>query len=97
MATYKERQTQAKVIYEQGLEKVRSTPNPEGQKFPAGSRVRIEDDLGRSMSHFPSGTDATVEYTHAHAYGGSDVKLYSLLIDGRGSCAWYHEHQLKAI
>ena len=79
------------------LRKVKETPDPDGQKFPRGSRVRIADDLGVSMSHFKSGVDATVEYVHAHAYGGSDVKSYSLNIDDCGSVAWYYESQLSAI
>ena len=79
------------------MERMKSKPEPEGQKFPVGTRVRIADDLGKSMAHFPSGMNATVEYTYAHAYGGDDVKSYSLIIDGRGSSAWYCEHQLTEI
>ena len=94
---YKERESQAKSYYEQGMKKVASFPEPEGQKFPNGSRVRISDDLGPSMSHFKSGANATVCYTYAHAYGGADVKSYTLDIDDYGSSAWYHEHQLTAI
>lgn len=92
---YETRKAQVNAIYQQGLQRVKDTPEPEGQKFPCGSRVRIADDLGSSMSHFESGVEATVEYVYAHAYGGSNVKLYSLNIDGRGSVAWYHEHQLE--
>jgi hypothetical protein len=97
MLDYQTRLAHANCDYRAGLKKVATTPEPDGQKFPCGSRVRIVDDLGSAMSHFHSGVEATVEYVYAHAYGGSDVKSYSLNIDGRGSCAWYHEHQLTAI
>jgi hypothetical protein len=82
--------------YQEGLDRVATTPQPKEQKFPIGARVRIADDLGQYMSHFIKGCDATVEYTHAHAYGGS-AKSYSLNIDGVGSTAWYEEHQLTLI
>jgi hypothetical protein len=76
---------------------VASTPEPGGQKFPNGSRVRIADDLGDAMGHFQSGVNATIGYTYAHAYGGTDVKSYCLYIDDGGEAAWYYEHQLTAI
>ena len=79
------------------LKRMESKPEPEGQKFPIGTRVRIADDLGPTMSHFPSGVNATVQYVYAHAYGGSDVRSYCLNIDGRGSSAWYYERQLTEI
>ena len=91
------RQAQAQSMYDQGLENVKTTSDTKGQKFPSGSRVHIAEDLGSSMSHFTSGVNATVEYTYAHAYGGDDVKSYSLNIDGQGSSSWYEEHQLTAI
>ena len=97
MLDYETREAQAIAIYQQGLQRVKDTPEPKGQQFPNGSRVRIKDDLGPSMSHFESGVEATVENVYAHAYGGSDVKSYRLNIDGRGSVAWYYEHQLEAI
>lgn len=80
-----------------GLKRVDTTPEPTGQKFPNGSRVRIVDDLGSGMSHFQSGVNATVVYTYAHAYGGNDVKSYCLDIDDYGQVSWYHEWQLTAI
>ena len=82
--------------YQEGLDRVATTPQPKEQKFPIGTKVRIADDLGQFMSHFTKGVNATVEYTHAHAYGGS-AKSYSLNIDGKGSTAWYEEHQLTLI
>ena len=92
-----DREEQAQAIYAAGLKQVEETPEPEGQKFPKGARVRIADDLGPFMSHFQSGVDATVLYTYAHAYGGGNVKDYCLDIDGGGSVAWYHENQLTLI
>jgi len=97
MKSYAERLNDATGIYNQGLENVNHDPEPKGQKFAVGSRVHIADDLGSTMRHFKSGCDATVEYTYAHAYGGSDVKSYSLIIDNHGSSAWYNEWQLTAI
>ncbi|MFM6946071.1 MAG: hypothetical protein ACKOWW_02945 [Flavobacteriales bacterium] len=97
MLDYETRAADARAMYQAGMNRVAETPEPKGQKFPCGSRVRIADDLGPSMSHFESGVEATVEYVYAHAYGGGDVKSYSLNIDGRGSVAWYYEHQLTAI
>lgn len=94
---YEERHAQAQGIYQAGLEKVANTPPPEGQKYDPGTRVRIADDLGPSMSHFTNGANATVKYTYAHAYGGSDVKSYCLDIDGLGQVSWYYEHQLTPI
>ena len=97
MLSYKERVAQANAFYRRGLSNVENKPMPKGQKYPPGTRVRIAEDLGSSMSHFPSGKLATIEYTYAHAYGGDDVKCYSLNVDGLGSIAWYYEHQLEAI
>ncbi len=97
MIDYKTRKAQANSYYQAGLKRVSTTKEPDGQNFPCGSRVRIVDDLGRSMAHFKSGVNATVEHTYAHAYGGNDVESYSLNIDGFGSCAWYYEWQLTQI
>ena len=73
--------------YEQGKINVKNDPEPEGQKFDVGSRVRI----------FTRSANATVLHTYAHAYGGSDAKSYCLDIDGKGSSAWYKESQLTQI
>lgn len=94
---YETRHAAARSTYNAGLVRVKTTPEPEGQKFPCESRVRIADDLGSSMDHFLSGKDATVKYVHAHAYGGSDVESYCLDIDGHGEHSWYYGHQLTAI
>lgn len=98
--TNEDRKSDREAYQQAAMSRVQSEPEPEGQKFPVGSRVRIADDLGRSMYHFPSGVDATVMYTYAHAYGThqpDDAKTYSLDVDGRGSHAWYRENQLTAI
>lgn len=95
MKPYKERLADAQRIYAEGLRRVATLPMPEGQKFAPGTRVRIADDLGEHMRHFHgAGKLATVEYTHAHAYGGKSVDSYSLNVDGIGSNAWYYESQL---
>jgi hypothetical protein len=91
------RLSEATAFHSAGMERVKTTPEPKGQKFPNGSRVRIADDLGQSMSHFERGVEATVEFVYDHAFGGGDVKSYSLNVDGHGSIAWYYEHQLTAI
>ena len=95
--TTEERYAQAQRIHKAGLEKVATTLPPEGQKYAIGTRVRIADDLGPSMSHFTSGANATVKHTYAHAYGGSNVKSYCLDIDGEGQVSWYLEHHLTPI
>ena len=89
--------SEANEIYQRGIFNVKNRPEPDGQKFPIGSRVRISDNLGEYMRSFISGKIATVEYTYAHAYGGNDTKSYSLNIDGIGSVAWYTEDQLTLI
>ena len=83
--------------YERGMERVRTTPEPEGQKFACGSRVRIADDLGPWMWHFPSGVNATVVYCYDHAFEGGDTDSYCLDVDGEGKISWYKEWQLTAI
>lgn len=97
MPNLTEQQSQASAYYAAGLERVKSTPEPAGQKFHCGSRVHIDSDLGFCMSHFPSDCDATVEYVYAHAYGGDNIISYSLNVDGHGSTAWYYEDQLTSI
>lgn len=91
------READAKDIYAAGLHNVLFNPVPEGQKFPPGTRVRIDDNLHKRMAHFPAGANATVCYTYAHAYGGKDVKSYSLDIDGHGQVSWYPESALTKI
>ena len=93
---YETRLAQAKGIYAAGLNNVATTPEPEGQKFPNGSRVRVCK-MNSYMAHFPGECNATVRYTYAHAYGGDDVKRYCLDIDDYGEVSWYEEGQLTAI
>lgn len=82
--------------FREGQLRVKTTPEPEGQKFPIGSRVRIGE-MPVSMSHFRGNCDATVLYTYAHAYGGDDVRSYCLDVDGEGSVSWYSEDQLTLL
>lgn len=91
-----ELQSSAKAIYEVALNRVKNTPEPNGQKFHIGERVWIGD-MPSYMSHFENNVWATVQYVYAHAYGGDDIKSYSLNIDNYGSVAWYEEYQLSRI
>ena len=72
--------------YADGMKRIASMPEPKGQKFPIGSRVRIA-----------GGLLATVKHTYAHAFGGEEVSLYSLDVDGRGIRGWYDEERLTLI
>ncbi len=94
MASYEERLKEAKIIYQRGLSNVRNNPEPNGQKFHVGDRVFIGE-MPINMSHFPSKKFATVKYTYAHAYGGSDNKSYCLDVDDIGQISWYKESQLS--
>jgi len=89
--------TEAKTTYNQGMTRVKDTPEPNDQKFPINSRVKISDDLGQCMRFFPHGVNAIVCYTYAHAFGGNNVKSYCLDVDGHGKISWYDEHQLALI
>ncbi len=91
------REEDARRAYEVGLERVKNTPAPAGQKFAIATEVHITADLGVSMAHFRSNINAIVLYTYAHAYGGTDVKSYCLDIPGHGRVAWYEEWQLEPI
>lgn len=98
---HNEREAQANAVYNAGLIKVSTTSEPEGQKFPCGSFVRISKDLGESMSHFTKDTFAKVLYTYKHAFGCGGIDDYSLNVKRANGdwafCAWYHEHQLELI
>ena len=67
------------------------------QKFIAGTRVRVADNLGIGKEHFQSGVNATIISSHAEEYGGYDFDNYTISIDGWGEVAWYQEHQLTVI
>lgn len=95
---YQQRAAEASAYHQSALRRVAETPPPAGQKFTPGTRVKIADDLGLHMSHFPAGKLATVLHTYAHAYGGTDersVQQYCLDVDGIGGVAWYDECQLS--
>ena len=97
MIDYETRKSEASSYYQLALIKVAETQTPDGQKFAKEQRVKIADDLGRSMTHFKSGVEAVVEYTYAHAFGGDDIKSYSLRFDDGSTSAWYYESQLTAV
>ncbi len=97
MLDYKTRKYQAQGYYQVAMKRVEREKEPTGQKFSCGSRVKIADDLGDYMKHFPSGCNATVEYVYAHAYSGDNITSYRLNVDGHGSIAWYEECQLTQI
>jgi len=69
------------------------------QKFFRGDLVQIADDLGASMRHFDSGCQAIVIGTYAElCHDDNNVDDYQVyLLPNRGSCAWYHTHQLTLI
>jgi len=89
--SYEQKLEAATAIYNHGLERVRTTPVPEGQKFPPGARVRVND------PSLEPGSLATVMHTYAHAFGGDDVRSYCLDVDEQGSIAWIDEDDIEAI
>ena len=96
------RLAEAQAYHAACMKRMESLPEPEGQKFPRGTRVRIANDLGSMMDHFPGkGCNATVMYTHTHAFNARNypagVKSYCLDIDDYGEVSWYEEHQLTEI
>ncbi len=69
------------------------------QKYHNGDLVRVADDLGPTMKHFRSGCDAIVVGSYKDEYGraswdDSREPIYTLWMQGRGTSAWYYEHQL---
>lgn len=92
-----QRYSQASAYCAAGMQRVANDPPPAGQKYAPGARVRIADDLGLAMRHFPKGRMATVLYTYAHAFGGDDVTSYCLDVDGVGKTSWYKEDQLTLV
>lgn len=93
---YKTRLSQAKSFHLEGICRVVSVPEPQGQKFPIGSRVWIGK-MPPYMSHFEGECEATVLHTYAHAFGGDNVEDYCLDVDGHGEISWYEENQLTEI
>ena len=90
-------QQEAMRYHKASMQRVKDTAPPERQKFKPGARVKIAENLGHHMSHFPSGTEATVHHTYAHAYQRKDersLRQYCLDVDGHGLVSWYNEDQL---
>lgn len=67
------------------------------QKFQRGDLVQIAEDLGTSMPHFTSNKRAVVVGTYDEQFGGGDIDIYTLHVEGEGQVSWYHEHQLTLI
>lgn len=67
------------------------------QKFKKYDLVKIDDNLGDSMSHFTSGCEAIVIGSYADEYGGDDTNSYTLYLKSEGECSWYYEEQLTLI
>lgn len=72
------------------------------QKFPRGTLVRITANLPECMSHFDSDCEAIVDHTYHEAYGGGNVKSYSLLLLDESRepvqrVSWYEEDQLSLV
>lgn len=91
------RLSDAQAYHTMAMTRVKNTPEPAGQKFPIGTKVKIAKDLGPRMPHFPSGIQGTVNYVYAHAFGGDNVTSYCLNVEGAGNIAWYEEHQLTEV
>jgi len=74
------------------------------QKFPRGSRVKVDDEMPSMMSHFECGFEAIIQYSDLEEYGykPNPVIDYSLMqLDGSGKginlIAWYGEDQLTLV
>lgn len=73
------------------------------QKFFRGQRVRVADDLGKTMRHFTSGCDAIVvgSFSDRVFSSGDDEESYTLLLkeeDGTmDTVSWYKESQLTIL
>ncbi len=68
------------------------------QLYHHGDRVKLADDLGPSMRHFPgAGQEAYVEASYHDQFGGSGDHCYTLMmLDGSG-ISWYYERQLTLV
>lgn len=67
------------------------------QKFNKGDKVKVDEDLGTSMSHFQSGMEAIIIGSYADKFGGNDTSSYTIYIKGQGEVSWYYENQLQLI
>ena len=66
--------------------------------FYRGDLVRIANDLGPMMEHFPGkGKRAIVLYSYADAYGSGKHSSLALYVEGTGEVAWYYDSQLTLI
>lgn len=77
--------------YEEGMQRVATTPAPKGQKFAIGALVKID----ASTRSDAAGKLATVKHSYAHAYGGKDTSSYCLDVDGIGVLSWFQEANLS--
>ncbi len=70
-----------------------SKPEPKGQKFSRGSKVKVVD------SYWPEyiGRVATVMYTHAHAFDSDSVENYSLMFDDGCEVSWFIAEGLEEV
>jgi hypothetical protein len=72
------------------------------QKFLRGTRIKVDDAMPPSMTHFEKGFIGIVDHTYSQAYGGNDIKSYCIVQlnkDGQpiNKIAWYQEDQLTLI
>jgi len=77
------------------------------QRYPRGTRVFISRNLPSSMSHFPKGIEAIVQYTYDQEFGdgkleeGEEHKYSLILLNSDGepedSVSWYEESQLTLL
>jgi len=90
--------------YKAELQKLNEQPPSEdlpNQKFPRGCRVKVAEDLGQFMSHFPRGFEAIVEHSYGQQYDTNDGSKYCLImLEGEtpvNTIAWYYEDQLSLL
>jgi hypothetical protein len=89
----KDRLDRAQRIHAEGMRRVNSTPEPEGQKYPIGTRVTVRGKPNIARN----GTKGTVLFTYAHAFpqvNATNVVDYAVDVDEHGYVAWWHESQL---
>lgn len=67
------------------------------QKYHHGDLVQISTNLGPMMSHFENNKRAIVIGSYKDQFGGSNIKDYTIWIEGSGECSWYPERTLNLI
>jgi hypothetical protein len=72
------------------------------QKFPRGTRVKVDDEMPASMSHFECGFFGIVAYTYHQEYGGGNTRSYCLVVLDKNNwpinmISWYDESQLTLV